>query len=91
MNLSQRMVKIFLENLAMKDNGNFSHLTKMNNGEVRLSVRVNNTDLGVPRGMIFCGATTFWLPFSPQYVFDFLMDIKTRAKVNSKPKIYNYL
>ncbi|RDX76969.1 Homeobox-leucine zipper protein HDG11, partial [Mucuna pruriens] len=80
MHLAHRMVKGFCGTLDMQDNTNFSHLTRMNNGGVRVSVRVNNTEPGVPKGMILSASTSFWLPLSPQNVFDYLIDNKQRAK-----------
>ncbi|TKY59718.1 Homeobox-leucine zipper protein HDG12 [Spatholobus suberectus] len=80
MHLAHRMVKNFCRTLDMQDNTNFPHLTRMNNGGVRVSVRMNNTEPGVPKGMILNAATSFWLPLSPQNVFDYLIDNKERAK-----------
>ncbi|TKY59717.1 Homeobox-leucine zipper protein HDG12 [Spatholobus suberectus] len=79
MHLAHRMVKTFCRTLDMQDN-NFPHLTRINNGGVRVSVRMNNREPDVPKGMILSAATSFWLPLSPQTVFDYLIDNKERAK-----------
>ncbi|ESW30853.1 hypothetical protein PHAVU_002G187900, partial [Phaseolus vulgaris] len=80
MRLTRRMVKCYCESLCMKDNTNFPHLTRMNNSGVRVAVRVNMSDPGEPKGMILSAATSFWLPLSPQHVFDYLIDDRKRAK-----------
>ncbi|KAK7399839.1 hypothetical protein VNO78_11032 [Psophocarpus tetragonolobus] len=80
MHLTHRMVKTFCGALNMKDNKNFPHLTRMDNGGIRISIRVNNTQPDLPKGMIISAATSFWLPLSPQNVFDYLRDNKERAK-----------
>nr|KYP50289.1 Homeobox-leucine zipper protein HDG11 [Cajanus cajan] len=80
MQLAHRMVKIFCRTLDMEDNTNFPHLTRINNGEVTISVRMNKTVSDVPKGMILSAATSFWLPLSPQSVFDYMIDNKERAK-----------
>nr|KYP50288.1 Homeobox-leucine zipper protein HDG12 [Cajanus cajan] len=78
--LAHRMVKTFCGNLDMQGDTNFPHLTKMNDDGIRLSVHVNNTKPNAPKGMILGAATTFRLPFSPQNVFDYLIDNKERPK-----------
>ncbi|KAL9276089.1 hypothetical protein ACSQ67_026367 [Phaseolus vulgaris] len=80
MRLTRRMVKTFCESLCMQDNTSFPHLTRMNNGGVRVAVRVNMSEPGEPKGMILSAATSFWLPLSPQHVFDYLIDDRKRAK-----------
>ncbi|KAL2343594.1 hypothetical protein Fmac_004879 [Flemingia macrophylla] len=79
--LAHRMVRTFCGTLDMKGGDtNFQNLTKINKGGVKVSVRVNTTEPGAPKGMILGAATTFRLPFSPQNVFDFLIDNKERPK-----------
>ncbi|CAJ1935433.1 unnamed protein product [Sphenostylis stenocarpa] len=80
MHLTRRMVKSFGGSLCMQDNTNFPHLTRMNNGGIRVAVRMNLTEPGEPKGMILSAATSFRLPLSPQDVFDYLIDDKKRAK-----------
>ena len=83
MRLTRRMVKCYCESLCMQDNTSFPHLTRMNNSGVRVAVRVNMSDPGEPKGMILSAATSFWLPLSPQHVFDYLIDDRKRAKVQT--------
>lgn len=83
MRLTRRMVKSFCESLCMKDNTSFPHLTRMNNGAIRVAIRVNMNELGEPKGMVLSAATSFWLPISPQDIFDYLIDDKKRAKVQT--------
>ncbi|KAL2343593.1 hypothetical protein Fmac_004878 [Flemingia macrophylla] len=78
--LAQRMVKIFSMTLDMESNTSFPHLTRIHNNGVTISVRMNRTVPDIPRGMILSAATSFWLPLSPQSVFDYMMDNKERAK-----------
>lgn len=54
MHLTHSMVKMFCGNLDMKDDKNFPHLTRMNNGGTRLSrsVRVNHTKPDEPKDML---------------------------------------
>ncbi|WVZ25792.1 hypothetical protein V8G54_004336 [Vigna mungo] len=78
--LTRRMVKSFCESLCMKDNTSFPHLTRMNNGAIRVAIRVNMNELGEPKGMVLSAATSFWLPISPQDIFDYLIDDRKRAK-----------
>ncbi|BAT74196.1 hypothetical protein VIGAN_01181500 [Vigna angularis var. angularis] len=78
--LTRRMVKSFCESLCMQDNTSFPHLTRMNNGAIRVAIRVNMNGPGEPKGMLLSAATSFWLPISPQDIFDYLIDDRKRAK-----------
>ncbi|KAG4999676.1 hypothetical protein JHK87_020748 [Glycine soja] len=81
MHLAHRMVKTFCRTLDVSDCENFPYLTRMmNNGEVTIIVRKNNSEQDVPQGLILSAATSFLLPHSPENVFDFLIDNKKRAK-----------
>ncbi|XP_061358812.1 homeobox-leucine zipper protein HDG11-like [Gastrolobium bilobum] len=75
MKLAHRMVKIFCGNLDMSGNMELPHI----NSGVMVSVR-NNTEPGLPNGIIVTAATSFWLPLSPENVFDFLKDNRRRAQ-----------
>lgn len=87
MHLAHRMVKTFCRTLDVSDCENFPYLTRMmNNGEVTIIVRKNNSEQDVPQGLILSAATSFLLPHSPENVFDFLIDNKKRAKVQN-PKL----
>jgi len=55
----------------------------MNNGGIRVAVRVNMSGPGEPKGMILSAATSFWLPITPQDIFDYLIDDRKRAKVQT--------
>jgi len=89
--ITRRMVKSYCSSLCMPENTNFPHETMMNNAGIRVNIRVNMNDPGEPKGMILSAATSFWLPISPQHIFDYLMDDRKRAKVQTlnlyKPRI----
>ncbi|CAK9169789.1 unnamed protein product [Ilex paraguariensis] len=78
-NLSHRMVKNFCSSLSMSNKLDFPHLSESNNSGIRVSVRKSN-EPGQPRGMIVAAATSLWLPFSCETLFDFFINQKIRAQ-----------
>lgn len=82
MRLSHRMVKDFCEILSMSDRLDFPHLSELNNSGVRVSLRKSN-GAGEPDGLIVSAATSLWLPFSNENLFNFFRDEKKRAEVIS--------
>ncbi|KAJ6766774.1 HOMEOBOX-LEUCINE ZIPPER PROTEIN MERISTEM L1 [Salix purpurea] len=76
-NLSHRMVKIFFASLEMSGKLDFPQLSEVNNSGVRVAIR-KNTEQGQPIGMVVSAATSLWLPLSPQNVFSFFKDEKSR-------------
>ncbi|KAG5227409.1 homeobox-leucine zipper protein [Salix suchowensis] len=78
-NLAQRMMKIFCASLAMSGKLDFRQLSEGNNSGVRVAIR-KNEEQGQPIGTVVSAATSFWLPLSPQNVFDFFKDEKSRTQ-----------
>ncbi|KAG5247200.1 homeobox-leucine zipper protein [Salix suchowensis] len=78
-NLSHRMVKIFFASLEMSGKLDFPQLSEVNNSGVRVAIR-KNTEQGQLIGMVVSAATSLWLPLSPQNVFSFFKDEKSRSQ-----------
>ncbi|XP_061358811.1 homeobox-leucine zipper protein HDG11-like [Gastrolobium bilobum] len=79
--MCERFASASLANIPSCDAGDMPgnmELPHINSG-VMVSVR-NNTEPGLPNGIIVTAATSFWLPFSPENVFDFLKDNRRRAQ-----------
>ncbi|KAJ1430500.1 START-like domain superfamily [Sesbania bispinosa] len=80
MRLGYRMLKSFFGTLDMSSNMDIpTDLTRLSNGIFRISARLS-TEPGVAKGMIVSAAISFWLPLSPQNVFDFLKDGNKRTQ-----------
>ncbi|KAE9594847.1 putative transcription factor & lipid binding HD-SAD family [Lupinus albus] len=77
MNISERMVKIFCENLTIPYNLDMQNITGEENSEVKISIR-KCTELGQPHGMVVVAITSFWIPLPYQQVFEFLTDDNKR-------------
>ncbi|XP_073130915.1 homeobox-leucine zipper protein HDG11-like [Henckelia pumila] len=78
-NLCHRMVMNFCEELSMSDRLDFSHSSASNSSGVRVSLHRSNVQ-GLPNGLILSAATSLWLPFSYETLFDFFKDEKNRAQ-----------
>nr|XP_034890262.1 homeobox-leucine zipper protein ROC8-like [Populus alba] len=78
-NLAHRMVKIFFASLGMSGKLDFPLLSEVHNSGVRVAIR-KNTEQGQPIGMVVSAATSLWLPLSPQNVFNFFKDEKSRIQ-----------
>ncbi|KAI5591210.1 hypothetical protein BDE02_04G063800 [Populus trichocarpa] len=78
-NLAHRMVKIFFASLGMSGKLDFPQLSEVHNSGVRVAIR-KNTEQGQPIGMVVSAATSLWLPLSPQNVFNFFKDEKSRIQ-----------
>ncbi|XP_061339720.1 homeobox-leucine zipper protein HDG11-like [Gastrolobium bilobum] len=80
--LAHRMVKNFCEILNMSSKMDFpQHLTEESNSGVRIAVRKNTDPNGLPNGMlVVTAASSFWLPFPSQILFDFFKDARERIK-----------
>ncbi|KAF2290118.1 hypothetical protein GH714_002716 [Hevea brasiliensis] len=77
MKLAQRMVNSFCASISTSN----SHRWTTVSGMSEVGVRVHkSTDPGQPNGVVLNAATTFWLPVSPQNVFNFFKDERTRAQ-----------
>ncbi|KAK6921380.1 Homeobox domain [Dillenia turbinata] len=79
MKLAQRMVNHFCASVSMSNNQRWSTLSGSSDIGVRVTA-YKNTDPGQPSGVVLSAATTIWLPISPQNVFNFFRDERTRAQ-----------
>nr|XP_043613752.1 homeobox-leucine zipper protein HDG11-like [Erigeron canadensis] len=79
MKLSQRMVTNFCSSINPSNGNQWTSHSGMNEFEVRATLH-KSTDPGQPNGMVLSASTTIWLPVSPQNVFDFLRDSRTRPQ-----------
>lgn len=82
MRLAQRMVSNFCASISTSNGHRWTTLAGMNEVGVRVTVH-KSTDPGQPNGVVLSAATTIWLPISPQNVFSFFKDERTR------PQVYN--
>ncbi|XP_010540046.1 PREDICTED: homeobox-leucine zipper protein HDG11-like isoform X2 [Tarenaya hassleriana] len=74
--LAQRMVRNFC--LSVSTSNNSSSVTVSGLNEV--GVRVTAHKSPEPNSTVLCAATTFWLPVSPQNIFNFLKDERNRPQ-----------
>lgn len=83
MKLAQRMVNNFCASINASEGHRWTTLS----GETEVGVRVTihkSVDPGEPNGVVLSAATSIWLPVSPEVVFNFFRDERTRPQV----KIY---
>ncbi|XP_062159674.1 homeobox-leucine zipper protein HDG11-like [Alnus glutinosa] len=79
MKLAQRMVNNFCASISTSIGHRWTSLSGLNEVGVRVTVH-KSTDPGQPNGVVLSAATTIWLPISPQNVFNFFKDERTRAQ-----------
>ncbi|KAL3835296.1 hypothetical protein ACJIZ3_010032 [Penstemon smallii] len=79
MKLAQRMVNNFCSSINPSNGQHWTTLSGMNEFEVRLTLH-KSTDPGQPNGVVLSAAATIWLPISPQNVFNFFKDERTRPQ-----------
>ncbi|KAL7094298.1 hypothetical protein ACP275_11G094200 [Erythranthe tilingii] len=79
MNLSQRMVESFFEVLCMSDKLDFPNPSEYQNSGVCVALRKSDGP-HQPDGFIVSAATSLWLPFSKEHLFNFFQDEKRRAQ-----------
>ncbi|KAI9173428.1 hypothetical protein LWI28_001253 [Acer negundo] len=79
MKLAQRMVNSFCTSISTSNSHRWTTLSGMNDVGVRVALQ-KSTDTGQPNGVVLNAATTFWLPVSPQNVFNFFRDERTRSQ-----------
>lgn len=77
MKLAQRMVQSFCASISTSNSHRWTTVSGMNEVGVRVH---KSTDPGQPNGVVLNAATTFWLPVSPQNVFNFFKDERTRSQ-----------
>ncbi|CAH8359451.1 unnamed protein product [Eruca vesicaria subsp. sativa] len=76
MRLAHRMVRNYCLSVSRSNNTHSTVVAELN----EVGVRVTAHKSPEPNGTILCAATTFWLPNSPQNVFNFLKDERTRPQ-----------
>ncbi|XP_068662098.1 homeobox-leucine zipper protein ROC8-like [Aristolochia californica] len=79
MKLSQRMINNFCTSISTSSGHRWTTLSGLNDVGVRVTVH-KSTDPGQPNGVVLSAATSLWLPVSPQTVFNFFKDERTRAQ-----------
>ncbi|MBA0564242.1 hypothetical protein Golob_009196, partial [Gossypium lobatum] len=79
MKLAQRMVNSFCTSVGTSNSHRSTTLSGSNEVGVRVTVH-KSSDPGQPNGIVLSAATTFWLPVSPQNVFNFFKDERTRPQ-----------
>ncbi|KAG8661323.1 hypothetical protein MANES_02G224400v8 [Manihot esculenta] len=77
MKLAQRMVQSFCASISTSNSHRWTTVSGMNEVGVRVH---KSTDPGQPNGVVLNAATTFRLPVSPQNVFNFFKDERTRSQ-----------
>lgn len=80
MKLAQRMVNNFCASINPSNGHQWTTHFGINEVEVRSSLH-KSTDPGQPSGVVLSAAATIWLPVSPQNVFNFFRDERTRPQV----------
>lgn len=86
MKLAQRMVNNFCTSISTSSSHRWTTLSGFNEVGVRVSAH-KSSDPGQPSGVVFSAATTFWLPVSPQNVFSFFKDERTRPQVSTTEQV----
>ncbi|OMO57701.1 hypothetical protein CCACVL1_25697 [Corchorus capsularis] len=79
MKLAQRMVNNFCTSISTSNSHQWTTLSGVNEVGVRVTVH-KSCDPGQPNGVVLSAATTFWLPVTPQNVFNFFKDERTRPQ-----------
>lgn len=89
MKLAQRMINNFCSSISASNGHRWTTLSGLNDVGVRVTVH-KPTDPGQPNGVVLSAATSLWLPVSPQTVFNFFKDERTRPQVKN-PFIVHFL
>ncbi|XP_020684394.1 homeobox-leucine zipper protein ROC8 [Dendrobium catenatum] len=79
MRLSQRMVSNFCSTLGSSNGHRWTAPAGLNDVGIRVTVH-KCSDSGQPNGVFLTAATSIWLPFSPQAVFSFFRDERSRVQ-----------
>ncbi|KAK6148220.1 hypothetical protein DH2020_019132 [Rehmannia glutinosa] len=79
MKLAQRMVSNFCSSINPSNGQQWTTLSGLNEFEVRATLH-RSTDPGQPNGVVLSAAATIWLPISPENVFNFFRDERTRPQ-----------
>ncbi|XP_010268322.1 PREDICTED: homeobox-leucine zipper protein HDG11-like isoform X2 [Nelumbo nucifera] len=79
MKLAQRMINSFCASISASNGHRWTTLSGLNDIGVRVTVH-KSTEAGQPNGVVLSATTSIWLPVSPQNVFNFFRDERTRAQ-----------
>ncbi|XP_077234592.1 homeobox-leucine zipper protein HDG11-like [Tasmannia lanceolata] len=79
MKLAQRMINSFSSSISASNGHRWTTPSGLNDVGVRVSVH-KSTEPGQPNGVVLSAATSLWLPVSPQNVFNFFRDERTRSQ-----------
>ncbi|KAK9115876.1 hypothetical protein Sjap_014823 [Stephania japonica] len=79
MKLAQRMVNNFCASINPSSDYRWTTLSSLDEVGVRVSFH-KSSELGHPSGLVLTAATSIWLPVSPQSLFNFFKDEKTRSE-----------
>ncbi|CAN6879752.1 unnamed protein product [Brassica oleracea] len=77
MRLAQRMVSNFCLSVGTSNNTRTPVVSGLDAFGIRVTSYKSQHE---PNGMVLCAATSFWLPVSPQNVFNYLKDERTRPQ-----------
>lgn len=80
MKLAQRMMSNFCASINPSSGQHLTTLLGSSEVEVRATLH-RSVDPGQPNRMVLSAAATIWLPVSPQNVFNFFRDERTRPQV----------
>ncbi|KAJ7981306.1 Homeobox leucine zipper protein [Quillaja saponaria] len=78
--LAERMVISFCAGVSASTAHTWTTLSGTGADDVRVMTRKSVDDPGRPPGIVLSAATSFWLPVTPNRVFDFLRDENTRSE-----------
>ncbi|KAL5573311.1 hypothetical protein UlMin_022908 [Ulmus minor] len=78
--LAERMVFSFCAGVGASTTHTWTTLSGTGADDVRVMTRKSVDDPGRPPGIVLSAATSFWLPVSPNRVFDFLRDETFRSE-----------
>lgn len=84
MKLTQRMVNNFCACIAASSSHlqqRWTTLSSAENTGIRIALQ-RSMDSRQPNGVILSAASTIWLPISPQSIFNFFRDERTRPQVH---------
>ncbi|ERN11049.1 homeobox-leucine zipper protein ROC8 isoform X2 [Amborella trichopoda] len=79
MKLAQRMINNFCSSISASSSHRWTALSGLNDDGVRVTTH-KSTDPGQPNGVVLSAATSLWLPVSPQNIFNFFRDERTRPQ-----------
>ncbi|GAB2298839.1 Homeobox-leucine zipper protein MERISTEM L1 [Dionaea muscipula] len=78
--LAERMVMSFCSGVGASTAHTWTTVSGSGADDVRVMTRKSMDDPGRPPGIVLSAATSFWMPVSPNRVFDFLRDENSRSE-----------